>query len=50
MLINTLIDNHAAGLENKSDYQIEWELLKVKMRDFTRSYSNRNLLIAKIHS
>ena len=27
--MNTLIDNHTAGLENKSDYQIEWELLKV---------------------
>ena len=27
--ISTLIDNHATGLENKSDYKIEWELLKV---------------------
>ena len=49
--INTLIDNHTAGLENKSDYQIEWELLKVKIRDFTRSYSkqksihNKNALL-----
>ena len=49
--INTLIDNHAAGLENKSDYRIEWELFKVKIRDFTRSYSkqksihNKNALL-----
>ena len=35
--INTLVDNYAVGLENKSDYQIEWELLMVKIRDFTRS-------------
>ena len=55
MLINTLIDNHAASLENKSDYQIEWELLKVKIRDFTRSYSkqksihNKNTLL-KLYS
>ena len=53
--INTLIDNHTAGLENKSDYQIEWELLKVKIRDFTRSYSkqksihNKNTLL-KLYS
>ena len=53
--INTLIDNHAAGLENKSDYQIECELLKVKIRDFTRSYSkqksihNKNTLL-KLYS
>ena len=53
--INTLIDNHAAGLENKSDYQIERELLKVKIRDFTRSYSkqksihNKNTLL-KLYS
>ena len=39
--INTLIDNHAAGLENKFDYQIQWELLKVKIRDFTRSCSKQ---------
>ena len=49
--INTLVDNHAAGVENKSDYQIEWELLKVKIRVFTRSYSkqksihNKNALL-----
>ena len=43
--INTLIDNHTAGLENKSDYQIEWELLKVKIRDFTRSYSKQKSIL-----
>ena len=53
--INTLIDNHTAGLENKLDYQIEWELLQVKIKDFTRgctkqkSIHNRNTLL-KLYS
>ena len=48
--MNTVIDNHTAGLDSKSDNQLEWELLKVKIKDFTRNYSkqksnlNRNTL------
>ena len=43
-------DNHTASLDSKSDNQLEWELLKVKIKDFTRNYSkqksvhNRNTL------
>ena len=48
--MNTVTDNHAAGLDSKSDNQLEWELQKVKIKDFTRNYSkqksihNRNTL------
>ena len=48
--MNAAIDNHTAGLDCKSDNQLEWELLKVKIKDFTRNYSkqksihNRNTL------
>ena len=48
--MNTVTDNHAAGLDSKSDNQLEWELLMVKIKDFTRNYSkqksihNRNTL------
>ena len=48
--MNTIIDNHTAGLDSKSDNQLEWELLKVKIKDFTWNYSkqksirNRNTL------
>ena len=56
--MNTVTDNHTAGLDSKSDdgldsksdNQLEWELLKVKIKDFTRNYSkqksihNRNTL------
>ena len=53
--MNTITDNHTAGLENKLDYQIEWELLQVKIKDFTRgctkqkSIHNRNTLL-KLYS
>ena len=49
--MNTVIDNHTVGLDSKSDNQLEWELLKVKIKDFTRNYSkqksihNRNTLV-----
>ena len=48
--MNTVIDNHTAGLDSKSHNQLEWELLQVKIKDFTRNYSkqksihNRNTL------
>ena len=48
--MNTVIDNHTAGLNSKSDNHLEWELLKVKIKDFTRNYRkqksihNRNTL------
>ena len=48
--MNTVIDNHTAGLDSKSDNQLEWELLKVKIKEFTRNYGkqksihNRNSL------
>ena len=53
--MNTVIDNHTAGLDSKSDNQLEWELLKVKIKDFTRNYCkqksihNRNTL-AELYS
>jgi len=48
--MNTVTDNYAAGLDSKLDNQLEWELLMVKIHDFTRNYSkqksihNRNTL------
>ena len=39
--MNTVIDNHTAGLDSKSDNQLEWELIKVKIKDFTRNYSKQ---------
>ena len=46
--MNTVIDNHTAGLDSKSDNQLEWELLKVKIKDFTRNYSKQKS-ITEIH-
>ena len=48
--MNTVIDNHTAGLDSKSDDQLELELLKMKIKDLTRNCSkqksihNRNTL------
>ena len=39
--MNTVIGNHTASLDSKSDNQLEWELLKVKIKDFTRNYSKQ---------
>ena len=39
--VESSTDNHTAGLDSKSDNQLEWELLKVKIKDFTRNYSKQ---------
>ena len=41
--MNTVIDN-TAGLDSKSDNQLEWELLKVKIKHFIRNYSKQKSL------
>ena len=49
--INSLIGKHTSGIEEDSDSQMEWELLKVKIKDFSQNYSrlkstnNKNMLM-----
>ena len=33
--MNTLINEHVSSIEKESDYQLEWEMLKVKIKSFT---------------
>ena len=37
--MNLLIENFLSSLDEDSDYQLEWELLKLKIKDFTINYS-----------
>ena len=42
--MNNLIDSYVNTLEEGCDYQLQWELLKLKIKDFTINYSkNKNM-------
>ena len=49
--VNTLIDEYVHEITDEADYQMEWEMLKVKIKTFTSNYSKlksakrRNLLV-----